>query len=131
MKSSTEPLRLRASRQRSYQFRSCGVQLVSQTKLGRCAWQRRQKQGFCLGLCQRPQLRSKAIDEFESAVAAAVSDHRNSDRAELVDVAVNRAHRDLELSRHLRRRQPASCLQADYQGNQSAGTHISKVSTHT
>jgi hypothetical protein len=50
---------------------------------------------------------SQAIDEFESAVGAAIGNNGNADRAELVDVAVNGAYRHLELSRHLSGRQLA------------------------
>ncbi len=73
------------------------------------------------------QARLVATDELDPTARPALAVDRHARRAERLDVAVDRAHRDLEVRRQLARRRAAAPLQQQQQLDEPAGAHAARV----
>ena len=90
-----------------------------QAELGGRAGQAGQKEGFRL-LARHPgQAGPVPIDQADPAVGTPVGVDRHARRAQCLDVAMDRAHRDLELAGQLTRGQAAPGLEQEQQRDEA------------
>ena len=66
----------------------------------------------------------------ESAAAAALGIHGNAGGAQLIDVAMDRAHRNFEFGGELARADAAACLQQHQDRKQAAGKHVGTLAEY-
>jgi hypothetical protein len=107
-----------------------GRETIGQTKLGRRPRQASEKQGFRLRVRHAGQLGSKSVVESETTSPAAFAIYRNTSRAELIDVTIDRPDGNLEMLRQFSRGHPAARLQHELDGQETAGQQISKPKTN-
>jgi hypothetical protein len=84
-----------------------------------------QRRGF--GRRKSGQFGAIAIEQFEAAVGAAIGVDRHLRRAQLVDVAIDRADRDFELLRQSLGGHPAAGLQKHQNRKEAARAHFCEV----
>ena len=96
----------------------------AQTELRRRAGQagRNRRLGLVGGHPGKP--RPIAVDQPDAAERATLGEDRHTGGAQLLDVAVDRPDRDLELARELGRGQAATALEQQQQVDEAAGTHL-------
>jgi hypothetical protein len=99
MKSRCEPVGgvLRALRQRSGQFQLRRRQQIGEPKFSRRSRQSGEKECRGFGRRQTGELGAIPVEELEPAIGTPIGIDRYICRAQLVDVAIDRANRDLEL----------------------------------
>jgi hypothetical protein len=98
-------------------------ELVGEAELRRRAGQARDEQGLGLVLGKARELGSKAVEQLEAAARSAVGVDWDARGAELLDVAIDRAHRDLEGLGQRLGGQPAAGLQHQQDREQAARAH--------
>ena len=96
---------------------------VLQPEVLRRSGQAGHEQGLRLARGQAGELGPPAVLELEAALAAAVAPDRHAGGAEVVDVAIDGAHRDLERGGERRGADPALVLQGEQDREQAAGAH--------
>ena len=95
---------------------------------GRCrAGQADHEQRQCFVLGEPGQARAVAVDEAVAARAALLGVDRDARGRQRLDVAVDRAQRDLELARQLARGHAGSGLEQHQDREEPAGTHAATV----
>src|SRR4029079_12099444 len=99
----------------------------AQPELGGGSGQARQEQGFGLLGSHAGQARPIPVDEADAAGRATLGVDRDPRRTELLDVAVDRPDRHLELARQLRAGHATALLQEEQQIDQATGAHPDRV----
>ena len=105
-------------------------ELVGEAELRRGARQARQEQRLGLVLGEAGELGAKAVEQLEAAARPAIGIDRHAGGAELLDVAIDGADRDLERRRQLVGGQPAAGLQHQQDRQQAACAHGAILTGH-
>jgi hypothetical protein len=97
---------------------------VGEAKLRRGSRQAGERQRLGLGGRQARELGAVAVEQLEATARAAIRIDRHVRGAELIDVAIDGANRNLEFARQRFGRHPAAGLQQQQDRQQPARTHF-------